>query len=571
MSTPARTTSDGVSIPARLDPLGIFPAVTNACLRALNRPDRIARATAQLAVDTVEILTATAGLAQGFDVPPPVPPPPGDRRFSDPAWQQHPGYFALQQAYLMWCKYADALADAGRSGGPEDHKVDFILQLLEAAFAPTNYLVTNPDALVTAYRSGGRSLLRGSRMWWEDRLFNHGYPLKVDRSQFVVGKDLGATPGKVVYRNDLIELIQYLPQTEQVHEVPILASPPWINKYYVMDLAPGRSLFEWAIQHQRTVFAISYRNPDATMADLTMGDYLRKGPLAALDVVQEITGSPTVDLLCLCLGGALATMAAAWLQDESDVIGSITLTNTMLDYANPGVLAGMTDAQTLARLDERMAATGFLPAEDMSQTFDLLRSNDLVFNYVVSRWLKGEPPPPFDILAWNDDSTRMPAAMHSAYLRQLYLENQLAKGSYTIHGKTLDLGKVENDYYIVAAINDHIVPWTASYRSTQLLGGTGRFLLSSGGHIAGVVNPPTPKAWYEVLEGTGEGVPSDGEAPTYPPTEQQWRQLASRHKGSWWEDWVPWATARAGKLRKPPRLGSKTYPPICDAPGTYVL
>jgi polyhydroxyalkanoate synthase subunit PhaC len=362
----------------------------------------------------------------------------------------------------------------------------------------------------------------------------------------------------VVFRNELMELIQYAPQTPKVRAVPVLASPPWINKYYVMDLAPSRSFLEWAVQHERTVFAISYRNPDASMRGITLDDYLIHGPREALDVIGEITGAPTIDIIGLCLGGALTAMLAAYLAGKGDDrIGSVTLLNTLLDYSEPGVLGAFTDEKTVARLERQMAAEGVLEGSQMAGTFDLLRANDLIFNYVVSSWLMGQDPPAFDILAWNGDSTRMPAAMHSFYLRSLYMRNELVAGELELAGQRLSLSSVTSDTYAVGAINDHIVPWHGSYKTGGLLGGEVRYVLSSGGHIAGIVNPPGPKAWYEAGDYAGAS----------PDT---WRAAASKHQGSWWEDWTAWSDARAGGHVKPPPMGSKRHPALGDAPGEYV-
>ena len=337
-----------------------------------------------------------------------------------------------------------------------------------------------------------------------------------------------------MFRNELMELIQYTPQTKQVRSVPVLASPPWINKYYVMDLAPDRSFLEWAVKHRRTVFAISYRNPDASMSDVTLDDYLINGPKTALDVISDITGSPKIDIVGLCLGGSLTAMLAAYLAATGDDrLGAVTLLNTLVDYGEPGVLGAFTDEQTVSRLEKEMARTGVMEGSQMAGTFDLLRANDLIFSYVASNWLMGQSPPAFDILAWNADSTRMPAAMHSFYLRSLYLRNQLARGEMELAGQMLSLGDIKSDTYVVGAINDHIVPWESSYRATELLGGTVRYVLSSGGHIAGIVNPPGPKAWYEAGEHN-------------PPSTAQWRDAAERHAGSWWEDW-----ADVGRRRGP--------------------
>jgi polyhydroxyalkanoate synthase len=381
----------------------------------------------------------------------------------------------------------------------------------------------------------------------------------VDTRPFEIGRNLAATPGKVIFRNDLMELIQYAPQTPQVRSVPMLASPPWINKYYIMDLAPGRSFLEWAVQHERTVFAISYRNPDRSMSGLTLDDYLVDGPRTALDVITDVTGAAKVDIVGLCLGGALTGMLAAYLASTGDQrLGSITLLNTLLDYSEPGVLGAFTDELTVSRLERQMEEHGVLEGSQMAATFDALRPNDLIFNYVVSNWLLGQDPPAFDILAWNSDNTRMPAAMHAFYLRSLYLRNELARGVLEVKGQRLSLAEVKSDAYVVGAINDHIVPWPASYKTTRLMGGDVRYVLSSGGHITGIVNPPGPRAWFEEAK------------PPYPLSAAQWRAAAAHHSGSWWEDWTRWAGRRAGRRTDPPPMGSERYPAIADAPGSYV-
>jgi len=327
----------------------------------------------------------------------------------------------------------------------------------------------------------------------------------------------------------------------------------------VMDLAPGRSFLEWAVQHERTVFAISYRNPDPSMSGVTLDDYLIHGPREAMDVIGEITGAQKIDIIGLCLGGALTAMLAAYLTEKGDDrIGSITLLNTLLDYSEPGVLGAFTDEKTVARLERQMAAKGVLDGRQMAGTFDILRANDLIFSYVVSNWLMGQDPPAFDILAWNGDSTRMPAAMHSFYLRSLYMRNELARGELELAGQRLSLSDVRNDTYVVGAINDHIVPWHGSYKTGGLMGGNVRYVLSSGGHIAGIVNPPGPKAWYEAADYAG-------------PDPEAWRRANSKHRGSWWEDWTAWSDARAGERMSPPAMGSKRHRAIADAPGEYVL
>jgi polyhydroxyalkanoate synthase len=482
-----------------------------------------------------------------------------DKRFADRTWRDNPAFFAIGQAYFATVGLADDLLAVGRGDRMSDAKARLASDLILAALAPTNYLATNPLALKRAFETGGASLIAGARNFLDDVRNNKGMPRQVDTRPFEIGRNLAATPGKVVFRNELMELIQYAPQTTQVRSVPVLASPPWINKYYIMDLASGRSFLEWAITHERTVFAISYRNPGPGMSGVTLDDYLVHGPQTALDVITDITGAPKIDIVGLCLGGTLTAMLAAYLTGTGDDrLGSITLLNTLLDYSEPGVLGAFTDETTVSRLERQMKQQGVLEGRQMATTFDALRPNDLIFNYVVSNWLLGQDPPAFDILAWNSDNTRMPATMHAFYLRSLYLRNELARGVMEVKGQRLSLADVGNDVYVVGAINDHIVPWHASYKTTGLMGGDVRYVLSSGGHIAGIVNPPGPKAWHEVAE-----TPN-------PATAQQWREAAEHVGGSWWEDWAKWAGRRAGRLTEPPAMGSEKYPAIADAPGSYV-
>jgi polyhydroxyalkanoate synthase subunit PhaC len=541
-----------------LDPALFGQALAAAAVSVARHPESAARAGLRCAVDLTRTSLAAAARAAELSAAGPVPLDAGDRRFSDPAWEDNAGFFALRQSYLVLRRLAEDLVAVAELDEATRAKAAFVVSLLADALAPTNLLLTNPAALKRAFDTGGQSVVAGARNCVDDVLHNGGQPRQVDASPFRLGENMAVTPSKVVYRNDVMELLQYMPQTEEVHATPLLASPPWINKYYVMDLAPGRSLIEWAVQHGRTVFAISYRNPDSSLSGLTMDDYLVHGTQAALDVVTEITRSDTVDVLAVCLGGTLATMNAAHLAARGEhAIGTLTLINTLLDYTEPGQLGCFVDEGTVRKLERRMARKGYLDGADMAGTFNALRANDLIFSYVASNWLMGEQPPAFDLLAWNADSTRLPAAMHSWYLRSCYMENQLAKGTMVLGGQRLDLAAVMSDTYIVAAERDHIVPWTSSYESTGLLGGDVRFVLSSGGHIAGIVNPPNPKSWV---------LTSD----TNPPGVQQWRDGASQQDESWWEDWARWMADRAGPLAKPPRIGSRRHRILTGGPGEYV-
>jgi len=544
-----------------LDAAGFGGALAEVLRSGAANPIAPGQVAMRLASDLVRIPLVSAAAWLGLPVDAPVPVDAKDRRFADPAWTDNPLFHGLRLSYLAACRAAhDLVASAGLDDATT-RKAAAATQLLLDALAPTNFLATNPAALKRAFETAGMSLAKGARNFADDLVNNEGRPRQVDTTPFEVGRNLAATPAKVVYRNDLMELLQYEPQTEQVHANPLLCSPPWINKYYVMDLAPGRSFIEWAVQHGRTVFAISYRNASKEMSGVTMDDYLVHGPHTALDVIQEITGAETVDIAGLCLGGALTAITDAYLMQSGDNrIGTLTLFNTMLDYAEPGALGMFTDRATVDKLDRKMQKEGVLEAASMAGTFDVLRANDLIFNYVVSNWLMGQDPPAFDILAWNADSTRMPAAMHAFYLRHFYVENKLAAGTLEIAGKAIDLSAIKAPTYVVSAINDHIVPWESSYKTTGLVSGPVRFVLSSGGHIAGIVNPPGPKAWYQVA-------PTDDALPAEPAA---WRAGAERRSGSWWEDWANWSDEHSGPMQDPPPMGSERHPVLGDGPGTYV-
>jgi polyhydroxyalkanoate synthase len=408
-------------------------------------------------------------------------------------------------------------------------------------------------------KTGGASLVRGMNAYMDDVAHNGGMPRQVDASAFKLGVNIAATPGRVVFRNELIELIAYEPQQAAVHAIPLLCSPPWINKYYVMDLAPNRSFIEWAVRHGHTTFAISYRNPDAAQKNFGMDDYLRLGLLAAMDAVARITGKPQVNLAALCLGGTLTLIVLAYLaaRGEAGRVASATLTNTMIDFSEPGELGVFTDEATIARLEARMDERGFLEADEMARTFDWMRSNDLIWGYVVNNWFLGKDPPAFDILAWNADSTRMPATMHSQYLRSCYLGNLIAKpGRFSVAGVPVDLGSIRTPLYVLAAEGDHIAPWRSAYRTVNLVSSDDiRFTLTNSGHIAGIVNPP----------GNMKSVHWTTERADRAQTAEAWRESAERRPGTWWEDWAVWADAHAGPMERPPDL-----PRGEAAPGHYV-
>ncbi len=543
------------------DPVAFGGALVDLGKRLAQDPVTVAGVGSRFMAGLAEAGVAVTARALGAKTAGPAEVDLGDPRFKDPTWDSNPLFYGWRQAYLLWGAAMRELSAPGPDDGELAAKAEFVTGQIVDALAPTNFLPGNPLALKRAFETGGASVARGFLQFLDDVANNGGWPRQVDKSGFTLGENLAATPGKVVFRNDLIELIQYAPQTATVFATPIVLSPPWINKYYVMDLAPGKSFAEWAITHGHTVFAISYRNPDESMRDLGMEDYMRNGLLAALETIGEITGADEINIAALCLGGTLTSVLLAYLA-RPDVAGpkvrSATLLNTLVDFSEPGPLGHFVDSTTVGRLEARMAKKGFLPADQMAGTFNLLRANDLIWRYVSAGWLMGESPPAFDILAWNDDATRMPARMHSEYLHSMYLENRLATGTLEIGGGPVSLDASEADMYVLSAREDHITPWRGCYRTTSLVGGPVRFVLTSAGHIAGIVNPPGPKRSHFVND----------ELAADPDT---WLAGATEVQGSWWEDWAEWISTRAGKKQKPPTLGSDANPPLADAPGTYVF
>jgi polyhydroxyalkanoate synthase len=544
---------------AAADPVSFLRALAAAGAGVARNPMGAAAANVRLTIGLAAAVRASAGRAMGATTAGPVSPAAGDKRFADPAYADNALYFLLAQQYLLGSQLVAELIDAAGLDAGKDKKARFAAAFILDALAPTNTLPGNPAAIRQAFDTGGRSVVKGAANMVEDMRHNGGWPSQVDSTGFEVGVNMAATPGAVVYRSDLIELIQYEPQGETVHEVPLLFCPPWINKYYIMDLAPGKSLIEWAVQHGHTCFAISYRNPDASMRDLDFEDYLRQGPLDAVRVVREITGAPQVNTLSVCLGGTLTAIGLAYNAATGDrSIKSATFLNTLTDFSTPGALGVFTDEATIAGLEKQMAKKGFLDSDSMAHTFDALRARDLVFSYVVNNWLLGKKPPAFDLLVWNKDSTRMPAKMHSRYLRSCYLNNEFARGEFEVDGHTLDPHAVDVDTFVLAALDDHIVPWGSNYRTAQMLGGHNRFVLSTSGHIAGIVNPPGPKPKHW----TNEALPADP---------QEWKDTARLEDGTWWEDWTRWAAKQGGtKVAAPKHLGSTAHPTIEPAPGSYV-
>ena len=514
------------------------------------RPRVVARHTARLAKDLALVLAGRSDIA----------PAKGDKRWTDPAWQENPVYHRVQQIYLAVCETLDrAVADAGLDV-KSDLRGRFAMGIVTEALAPTNTPL-HPSAIKRAFDTGGKSVVRGARHFASDLWNNGGMPQTVDRRPFVVGETLARTPGAVVFRNDVLELIQYAPATERVSKVPLVYVPPQINKYYILDLAPGRSLTEYMVEQGTTWFTVSWRNPGKEQASWDLSTYAG-ALLEALDAVQEITGSPSAHLLGMCAGGMTAAALMGHLQATGrlDRVRSATLLVNMLDTQAPSTLGSLASRRSIDAALSKARRQGVHSGRDMSRLFAWLRPNDLVWNYAVNNWLMGQDPPAFDVLAWNADSTELPVGLYEQYL-QMYEGNLLRKpGGLTILGTPIDLSKVDVDAYCMAGSTDHIVTWRAAYQTTQVLGGHVEFVLSNAGHIQSMVNPiGGKKASFRVGEETG-------------PDPDRWLEASKELRGSWWEHWNAWLRERGdGDRPAPIELGSAAHPPLERAPGRYVL
>ena len=542
---------------AGLDPASLGDAIKAVVADAMSDPARMALWSSQLMLEQqqaglrfLQRMSGNVTLGEADNK---------DKRFADDAWRSNPFLSTMLEEYLARTRAAIALVETSRLPEPTKRKARFAMRLLNDAFSPSNVPWLNPAVVKEAMNTGGMSVLKGMQNFMQDMSENGGMPSQVDKTQHELGKNLAATPGRVVYRNDLMELIAYEPQTPQTHAIPLLCSPPWINKFYIMDLAPGRSFVEWAVRHGHQTFMISYRNPDADMRDLLMDDYLQRGLLEALDQVEHITGSKKTNVAALCLGGTLTLIMLAYLakHGQADRINSATLTNSLIDFSEPGDLGVFTDETTIARLERKMNERGYLDSSEMAGTFDWMRANDLIWSYVVNNWFMGKTPPAFDILVWNSDSTRMPASMHSQYLRACYLHNQIAQpNQFTICDTSIDLGLIETPLYVLGAEADHIAPWRSTYRTINLVGGDdNKYTLTNSGHVAGICNPPgNAKSQHFTKDHTDRSETAD-----------EWFASARRTGDSWWLDWAAWAQQRGGEMQAPCEL-----PQGDAAPGSYV-
>ena len=497
----------------------------------------------------------------GFGIKPLIEPGPGDNRFKDPEWSHNPFFDFVKQAYLLVCRWAEErLGETGDMDPRERHRAEFYLRQMTSAYSPSNFLVTNPEVLRETIRSNGQNLVNGVEMLSQD-MSRSSDLMKIsqtDTSAFEVGRNLAMTPGKVVFQNDLLQLIQYTPTTEKVRERPLLMVPPWINKYYILDLTPQKSFIKFVVDQGYTVFVVSWVNPDERLADKTFEDYMLEGIMSAVAAVKTETQIEKINVLGYCVGGtAVATTLAYLAKRGEEPFNCCTLLTTQVDFSLGGDLLLFTDDMQLASLDHLMTEKGFLDGSRMANVFNMMRPRDLIWPYIVSNYMLGKKPFPFDLLYWNQDSTRMAAANHKFYLREYYNENSLAKGEMVVAGNKLDLKNITLPIFEVATREDHIAPAPSVFKGSGMFGGPVEFVLAGSGHIAGVVNPPE-KVKYQYWTGGKTG----GELP-------DWIASATEHPGSWWPYWSEWLAKYSGGWTLPRKPGQHLGV-IEDAPGAYV-
>jgi polyhydroxyalkanoate synthase len=499
----------------------------------------------------------------GEQAPPAIEPSPRDKRFKDPEWKSNQFFDFVMQLYLLTTQWAQDLVHNAEGVDPHTRKkAEFYVAQITNALAPSNFVLTNPEVLRETLASSGGNLVRGMKMLAEDIEAGHG-TLRIrqsDPSNLVVGVNMATTPGKVIFQNELMQLIQYAPSTENVLRTPLLIVPPWINKFYILDLKPEKSFIKWCVDQGITVFVISWVNPDKSLGAKTFDDYMKEGPLAAMDAIEQATGELKVHTMGYCVGGTLLASTLAWLAEKRRVkVTSATFLAAQVDFSHAGDLLVFVDEDQIAALERDMQACGVLEGSRMAMAFNMLRSNDLIWSYVVSNYLKGQPPSSFDLLHWNSDATRMPAANHSYYLRNCYLENRLSTGSMVLDNTLLDLTKVKVPIYNLATREDHIAPADSVLYGSQFFGGPVKYVLSGSGHIAGVVNPPSAGK-YQFW--TNDHIKDM--------TLADWLKGAQEHKGSWWPDWREWLQGIDAEEMPARAVGTDALPAIEDAPGSYV-
>jgi polyhydroxyalkanoate synthase len=542
------------------DELGIAKAYMDLYSHLLMDPSALAAASVNFWIDSMRLWQSSWLKMLGQEAEPVARPAQGDARFKDEEWSDNFLFDYIKQSYLIAARHIQH-AVAGVQGLPDEsqRKIAFFTRQYVDALAPSNFAATNPQVLRETLASGGRNLVKGLANLLADIEKGEGQ-LRIsmtDEEAFRLGQNVATTPGKVVFQNALLQLIQYQPSTSEVFRRPLLIIPPWINKYYILDLRDKNSFIKWAVDQGHTVFVVSWVNPDQKLAEKGFDDYLTEGALAAMDAALKATGETQLNVIGYCLGGTLLGCALAWLAAKGDQrVGCATFFVSLLDFSQPGELGVFIDEAQVENLERRMNERGYLEGSEMASTFNLLRANDLVWSFVINNYLMGKDPFPFDLLYWNSDSTRMPARMHSFYLRNMYLENRLGvPGAVTLAGVPIDLSKVNVPAYFISTVEDHIAPWKTTYKGAQTLGSEVRFVLGGSGHIAGIVNPPAAKKYHYW---TNDALADTSDA---------WFEGATQHPGSWWEDWQRWMERQNRGDKVPARIPSKA---IEDAPGSYV-
>ncbi len=560
----ARQAQQGLDPP---DPLNIGHAFMDMTKRLMADPARLMEANLNLWQDYAQLWQSAAARMMGGRPEPVATPDPGDRRFKDAAWSDNDVFDYIKQSYLLTSRWLQStVGDVDGLDAKSARKVDFYTRQLVEAMSPSNFVMTNPEVLRATAESGGENLINGLKNLLNDLDEGKGR-LKIrmtDDDAFEVGVNVAQCPGKVVFRNELMELLQFDPSTKKVLKRPLLIIPPWINKYYILDLRKENSFIQWAVDQGHTVFVISWVNPDGKLAAKTFDDYLLEGPMAAMDAIEQATGEDEINALGYCIGGTLLAAALAYMAANKDArVASATFLATMIDFEDAGELAVFVDEEQLSSLDKKMDEKGYLEGDHMAATFNMMRGNDLIWSFVINNYLLGKEPVPFDLLYWNGDSTRMPAAMHSIYLRTMYLENKLVEpGGITLAGQPLDLRQIKTPSYVFSTQDDHIAPWRSTYAAVNLYKGPVRFVLSASGHVAGVINPPAAGKYCYWTTAKNKKNPKKPE---------QWFEAAKQHQGSWWPDWDKWAKGHAGNKDVPARKpGSGKLKAISDAPGEYV-
>ncbi|MBR1132437.1 PHA/PHB synthase family protein [Bradyrhizobium iriomotense] len=517
----------------------------------------------KLAKDYLDLWGSAARRMAGQDAQPAIAPSPRDKRFADPEWKSNQFFDFVMQLYLLTTKWAQELVrDADGLDVHTRRKAEFYVQQVTNALSPSNFVLTNPEVLRETMASSGGNLARGLKMLAEDIAAGKGM-LKIRQSNpdnLVVGVNMATTPGKVIYQNEMMQLIQYSPTTEKVLRTPLLIVPPWINKFYILDLKPEKSYIKWCVDQGITVFVISWVNPDKRLGNKSWEDYMKEGPLTAMDVIEKVTGEMKVHTAGYCVGGTMLATTLAWLAEKRrQRVSSATFFAAQVDFTHAGDLLVFVDEEQIAALEHDMKTAGVLEGSKMAMAFNMLRSNDLIWSYVVSNYLKGQQPSAFDLLHWNSDATRMTASNHSYYLRNCYLENRLSTGTMVLDNTLLDLSKVKVPVYNLATREDHIAPAESVLYGSQFFGGPVKYVLSGSGHIAGVVNPPASNK-YQYW--TNDNIKDVSVA--------EWMKGAVEHKGSWWPDWREWLGSLDPEEVPARSVGSEALPPIEDAPGSYV-